>query len=784
VALSPLAEGVSALLAGDPLRAVRALREVLEDQPFHPVAHFDLAVAYRLRGELPHALGHARLAMELGGSARAHTLYGIHLQLAHQPELARLQMAQALQLEPDYRLGAVALGLLAREQGQLEEAVRWLELSLQPAPSPLPVLVAERVRGQLFDLQRAPADQTPKGETWWCSVSAVTEILRVDGTPRVLEPRLDPVSVRPVPAREITAEALARRVLQARRIVALTGAGISSASGLSTRKQLWKRFDRDAAVSAIGVRRDPGVLWRVVRDFLGEEGHPPNAAHQVLARLPGLVAIVTQNVDELHWQAALPGSQVPVLELHGTLSRMRCTDCGALDAHPASAYLAQPAPPRCASCQSPLRPDVVLFGEQLPARALEVALDEVLRCDLLLVVGCAMDVAPASELPRLAAGRGAQVVELKRTPSRISDAVGSELLLGPAEETLPEVYRQLGLLGGDLPESLPAMPPARPPQAPPPPLLTPVLVPYMGEAQDEVTLARWLRVPGEMVKQGEPIVEFEADKVNVEIEAPVSGVLRTARAELWSRLRIHEIFAEIEPIAVPPSRVPVREPAHPLFVQLGPHAAAVRRAIEGLHEARWLLPEDGPALRAAIPELLRQHARALHPEAPLPLVPWYTEDPAEVLARWRRDWLLPGTDTLRELDPDTLRWIEATSGRSPRRPPLLRDYVSARVDRRIKELHGAKLPWGYARAHTSIAALTHRWLDGLIERGQDSDPPCPAAPLLEIYRRGAWPFALAGGIVGIFLPQRETLARCDVLSSSLPMGRLLSLVGLHRLPMG
>jgi NAD-dependent deacetylase len=764
VALPSLVDGVSALLTGDPLRAVRALCEALDQRPFHPVVHFDLAVAYRLRGDLPLALGHARLAMELGETARAHALYGLHLQLARVPELARQHLTRALELDPHYGLGAMALGLLLREQGDLEGAQRWLERSLS-GPDELPVLVAERVRGQLFDLQRA---QPVLAETRWCSVSVVTEILLADGTPRVLEPRLAPVSVRPAPAREITAQQLAERVRHAKRIVALTGAGISSASGLSTRKQLWKRFDRDAAVSAIGVRQDPGVLWTVVREFLGEHEPLPNTAHQVLARLPHLAAIVTQNVDELHQKAGT----VPVHELHGTLSRMRCTRCGELDPQPAGAYLADPAPPACGTCRAPLRPDVVLFGEQLPARALEAALDEVTRCDLLLVVGCAMDVAPASELPRLAAGHGAQVVELKRTPSRISDAVGSELLLGPAEETLLAVYRELGL-----PEFAPS------PALSPRPLLAPVVVPFLGEAQPEVTVTRWLRAPGEHVRQGEPLVECETDKACVEIEAPVSGVLRHTRVELWSQVRVHELIAEIEPVAAPPSQTPVREGQHLLFTPMGPHTAVVRRAIASLDESRWLLAQGRPP---EIVELLQAHVRALHPEAPWPLVPWYTEDPHEALARWKRDWLVPGTETLRALDPLTVRWLEAAQARWPRGSPHPRVHqlLSDRLDRRMKELHGPKRTWGYARAHIAIQALAVRWVDGLLARGQDSDPPCPAAPLLEIFRRGAWPFVLPDGVVGIFLPSREALDRCNVLSSFLPTGPLRALPGLTSLPIG
>lgn len=220
------------------------------------------------------------------------------------------------------------------------------------------------------------------------------------------------------------------------KIVALTGAGISAASGLQTRKQLWQRFARDEAVSAVRFHADPRTLWSVIAEFWGDRRPQPNPAHLALARLPNLLGVISQNVDELHQAAAVDPSS-PILELHGSLLRTRCTACDAFGP-PATTLPRDESglPPPC-PCGGPLRPDVVLFGERVPSRVLAAAARLVVQADMLLVVGCAMDVSPASELPVLAALAGATVVEIKRQPSRLSEMVQVHHIAGAAEDVLP-----------------------------------------------------------------------------------------------------------------------------------------------------------------------------------------------------------------------------------------------------------------------------------------------------------------------------------------------------------
>jgi NAD-dependent deacetylase len=247
-----------------------------------------------------------------------------------------------------------------------------------------------------------------------------------------------PTFLQSIEARNVaTLEQAVWLVSQAKRVVALTGAGISLASGLETRKQMWQRYNQDDAVSVSRFCSNPEVLWKVVDDFLdgGRRRLVPNAAHQALAALPNLAGICTQNVDELH--QAVQQHEVPIIELHGTLFQTRCHDCGKDQSRTAGSYLQSELPPRCVDCGGVIRPSVVLFGETVPLSKLVTSRNLVENCDLLLVIGCAMDVSPAAELPRRAAKAGATILEINPGPTRLHHGLGTTLLVGKAEEQLP-----------------------------------------------------------------------------------------------------------------------------------------------------------------------------------------------------------------------------------------------------------------------------------------------------------------------------------------------------------
>jgi NAD-dependent deacetylase len=282
----------------------------------------------------------------------------------------------------------------------------------------LPPLLAERALGQLAELQLPGRLKPPS----LCSAPMFFELL--GPAPRPAPP--------PEPAR-VSGDLP--------RVVALTGAGISAESGLSTRKDLWERYPRDEAVSVWRFQENPATLWEVIGDFLGSGGHHPCEAHRALARLPGLAGIITQNVDGLHQRAHREEHGVeapyPVIELHGTLARTLCHRCGRDAERSALEHLGGALPPRCAACGGVVRPDVVLFGEPVAPGTLGEAAELARSCDVLLVVGCAMDVAPASELPRIARKAGARILEFKRTPSRLGRTLETLLCPGPASVTLP-----------------------------------------------------------------------------------------------------------------------------------------------------------------------------------------------------------------------------------------------------------------------------------------------------------------------------------------------------------
>ena len=225
---------------------------------------------------------------------------------------------------------------------------------------------------------------------------------------------------------------------EARRIAVLTGAGVSAESGIPTFRGaggLWRRYRAEELATPEAFARDPRLVWewydwrrRVIAECR------PNAAHHVLAdlevRVPEFL-LITQNVDGLHRRA---GSQ-RVVELHGSLWRVRCPAEGTVTERP---EVPLPSlPPRCA-CGAVLRPDVVWFGEALPTDAVGRAYGAAEGCDLMLVVGTSALVQPAAALPAIAKAHGAYVVEVNLDATPLSHLV-DELHRGKAGEILPRL---------------------------------------------------------------------------------------------------------------------------------------------------------------------------------------------------------------------------------------------------------------------------------------------------------------------------------------------------------
>jgi NAD-dependent deacetylase len=222
----------------------------------------------------------------------------------------------------------------------------------------------------------------------------------------------------------------------ARRVVALTGAGISAESGIPTFRDaqtgLWARFRPEELATAAAFRRDPQLVWDWYAWRRGLVARAePNAGHRALARVEGLVpefTLVTQNVDGLHLRA---GSQ-RVIELHGNIHRTKCFE---EDVVVEGGVPASDGPPRCPRCGSPLRPDVVWFGETLPPQALAAAEAAVRECDLLFSIGTSAAVFPAAQFPVTALQSGAMVVEINKDRTPLT-GLATFSLLGRAGEIL------------------------------------------------------------------------------------------------------------------------------------------------------------------------------------------------------------------------------------------------------------------------------------------------------------------------------------------------------------
>lgn len=224
--------------------------------------------------------------------------------------------------------------------------------------------------------------------------------------------------------------------------VALTGAGVSTESGLPdfrSRDGLWAQIDPMRVASLSAFQRDPAAFYAFYQRRLAVLADAaPNAAHLALARLEvlgKLDLVVTQNVDGLHQQA---GSR-DVVEVHGNLREGRCSACAAVVPIAAVAEpLGAGQVPRCGRCAGLLRPNVVLFEEVLPASAYERAEAACAACDVLLVVGSSLEVHPVAGLPALAVRHGARLVIVNREPTPC-DRLAAVVVQGDAGTVLPQI---------------------------------------------------------------------------------------------------------------------------------------------------------------------------------------------------------------------------------------------------------------------------------------------------------------------------------------------------------
>jgi NAD-dependent protein deacetylase/lipoamidase len=216
----------------------------------------------------------------------------------------------------------------------------------------------------------------------------------------------------------VSAEHLARLIVERQPCVVLTGAGVSTESGIPDFRSasgIWAQYDPMEYATIDAFRRDPEKVWDFYSKRLGVLTEAkPNPAHQALAELErrGLVeAVITQNVDRLHERA---GSQ-HVIEVHGSLRTSSCLECG--HSEPFDRVVELLPVPHCERCGAVLKPDVVMFGELLPAEAIDRAFELARGAGLFLVVGSALEVYPVAGLPDEALAGGATLAIVNRGPT-------------------------------------------------------------------------------------------------------------------------------------------------------------------------------------------------------------------------------------------------------------------------------------------------------------------------------------------------------------------------------
>ncbi len=244
------------------------------------------------------------------------------------------------------------------------------------------------------------------------------------------------------------AELLARLIRSAGSVVVLTGAGISVPSGIpdfrTPETGLWANVDPMEVAHIDVFEQDPARFWSYYRPRFQSLGDKrPNAAHEALAELErrGLIeGVITQNIDRLHSAAGSSN----VVEVHGSIDTSSCRDCDAsFGIDEVEALFDSTGVPRCGGCGGAIKPDVVLFGELLPERAMAEAQRLAERAELMLCVGSSLAVYPVAGLPGLTLERGGKLAIVTKGPTPY-DGDADLKLEGEVDAELPALLAALG----------------------------------------------------------------------------------------------------------------------------------------------------------------------------------------------------------------------------------------------------------------------------------------------------------------------------------------------------
>jgi len=227
-------------------------------------------------------------------------------------------------------------------------------------------------------------------------------------------------------------ELIADKLKNAKKIVFVTGAGISQESGIPTfrgTEGLWRKYDPMQLATIDAFYDDPKLVWEWYeerrKNILQAK---PNAGHFAIAELEKYkdVTVLTQNIDGLHQRSG----STKVLELHGSIIRIKCSVCNFKDNIPTSF---DELPPKCSSCNNILRPDVVWFGEPLPQDVWNQAIFDANSCDVMIIAGTSLVVSPANTLPVFAKQNNALLVEVNPEETIMSSEMDLSLKMTSAK---------------------------------------------------------------------------------------------------------------------------------------------------------------------------------------------------------------------------------------------------------------------------------------------------------------------------------------------------------------
>lgn len=227
----------------------------------------------------------------------------------------------------------------------------------------------------------------------------------------------------------------------AQKAIALTGAGVSTESGIPdfrSKGGLWSRFDPMEYGTISAFRKDPAKVWKMLEELISITQAQPNPGHRAMAELERkniIKGIITQNIDLLHQK----GGSKNVVEFHGSIDSLTCLDCGMHT--PLSSLKENKIPPSCPHCQSLLKPNIVFFDEQIPPQAISKSRELVQGADCLLVAGTSCQVMPASFFPTQVHGQGGTIIELNLEPAL--GRLASVVLQGGFSKTMQLLAKEL-----------------------------------------------------------------------------------------------------------------------------------------------------------------------------------------------------------------------------------------------------------------------------------------------------------------------------------------------------